>query len=94
MLVYYSIVQAQAVLKELKYPERPKGAFRGQDMFMVLNVDGSYRRKKWVVWEEKGRHPDVVFEFLSHSTRKTDLVSKNGFMSALSKCMSITALII
>lgn len=95
MFVYYSISQAQAVLKELnppernrdivrrpgneyafkelEHPERPKRAFRGPDMFVVLNVDGSYRRQKWVVWEEKGRHPDVIFEFLSPSTRKTDL---------------------
>jgi len=76
MFVYYNISQAQAVLEELKQPERPKRTFRGPDMFVVLNVDGSYRRQKWVVWEEKGRHPDVIFEFLSPSTRKTDLSLK------------------
>ena len=76
MFVYYSIPQAQAVLEELKHPERPKRAFRGPDMFVILNIDGSFRRQKWVVWEEKGRHPDVIFEFLSPSTRKTDLSIK------------------
>jgi len=43
---------------------------------VVLNVDGSYRRQKWVTWEENGRYPDVIFEFLSPSTRKNDLTTK------------------
>ncbi|MCP4110606.1 MAG: hypothetical protein GY749_34635, partial [Desulfobacteraceae bacterium] len=54
MFVYYSLSQAQAVTEELKTPGLPKKAFRGPDMFVVLGVDGSYRRQKWVVWEEKG----------------------------------------
>ncbi|MCP4702021.1 MAG: Uma2 family endonuclease, partial [Gammaproteobacteria bacterium] len=39
-------------------------------------VDGSYRRNKWVVWEEGGRYPDVIFEFFSPSTRHKDLKEK------------------
>jgi len=39
-------------------------------------VDGSFRRQKWVVWDEEGRYPDVIFEFLSPSTRRTDQTTK------------------
>ncbi len=78
MFIYYSISQALAVLEELKEPERPKRAFRGPDMFVVLNTDGSYRRQKWVVWEEEGLYPDVIFEFLSPTTRKIDLGKKKN----------------
>ncbi len=85
MFVYYSIPQAKSVLEELAHPERPKKAFRGPDMFAVLNVDGSYRRQKWVVWEEQGRHPDVIFEFLSPSTRKTDLTVKKRIYERIFK---------
>lgn len=76
MFVYYSLSQAQAVLEELSKPDRPKRAFRGPDLFVVLNVDGSYRRQKWVVWEEEGRYPDIIFEFLSPTTRDGDLGKK------------------
>ncbi len=78
MFIYYSISQALAVLEELKEPERPKRAFRGPDMFVVLNTDGSYRRQKWVVWEEEGLYPDILFEFLSPTTRKIDLGKKKN----------------
>jgi hypothetical protein len=43
---------------------------------VVLHVDGSFRRQKWVVWEEEGRYPDVIFEFLSPSTRRADQTTK------------------
>lgn len=76
MFVYYSLSQARAVIEELDTPGRPKRAFRGPDMFVVLNVDGSYRRQKWVVWEEEGRYPDMIFEFLSPKTRRVDLGEK------------------
>ena len=76
MFVYYSLRQALTVVDEIKDRKRPRTAFRGPDMFVVLDVDGSYRRQKWVTWEENGRYPDVIFEFLSPSTRKTDLTTK------------------
>jgi len=76
MFVYYSLSQARAVLDELSTPGRPKRAFRGPDVFVVLNVDGSYRRQKWVAWQEEGRYPDIIFEFLSPKTRKKDLGEK------------------
>lgn len=34
--------------------------FRGPDFFAVLDVDGSYDRQSWIVWEEGGRYPDVI----------------------------------
>ncbi|MCP4698011.1 MAG: Uma2 family endonuclease, partial [Gammaproteobacteria bacterium] len=74
--LYYSAAQAREVIKELKNPARPKRAFRGPDVYVVLNVDGSYRRNKWVVWEEGGRYPNVIFEFLSPTTRHKDLKEK------------------
>jgi len=76
MFVYYSLTQAEAVIQELETPGRPRSAFRGPDMFVVLNIDGSYRRQKWVVWLEEGRYPDIIFEFLSPKTRRTDLDEK------------------
>jgi len=76
MFVYYSLRQALTVVDEIKDRKRPRSAFRGPDMFVVLDVDGGYRRQKWVTWEENGRYPDVIFEFLSPSTRKSDLTTK------------------
>jgi len=76
MFVYYSLAQARTVLAELADPGRQRTAFRGPDLFVVLDVDGSYRRQKWVVWEEEGRYPDLIIEFLSASTRRLDLREK------------------
>lgn len=76
MFIYFNMTQVNAVLAEMADPSLPKRTFRGPDMFVVLNVDGSYRRQKWVVWEEEGRYPDVIFEFLSPSTRTIDLEDK------------------
>ncbi|MCP4218104.1 MAG: Uma2 family endonuclease [bacterium] len=76
MFVYYSLSQAHAVIEELKTPSLPKRTFRGPDMFVVLNTDGSFRRQKWVVWEEGWKYPNVIFEFLSPSTRSKDLGEK------------------
>ena len=45
--------------------------FRGPDVFVVLDTEKRERRS-WVVWEEGGRTPDVVFELVSESTEKTD----------------------
>lgn len=76
MFVYYSTEQARQILAEEAEPARPRRAFRGPDLFVVLNVDGSFRRQKWVVWDEGGRYPDVIFEFLSPSTRRIDQTTK------------------
>lgn len=76
MFVYYSAQQARQILAEEAEPARPRRAFRGPDLFVVLDVDGSFRRQKWVVWDEGGRYPDVIFEFLSPSTRRADQTTK------------------
>ena len=76
MFIYYSVPQAQRVLKEINTDTLPQTAFRGPDIFVVLGVDGSYRRQKWTVWNEDGRYPNVIFELLSPTTRKRDLGEK------------------
>lgn len=50
--------------------------YRGPDFFVVKDVDGSYERPSWVVWEESGHYPDVIIELLSPSTAETDKTTK------------------
>jgi Uma2 family endonuclease len=76
MFLYYCAEQARQIIAEEADPVRPRRAFRGPDVFIVLNVDGNIRRQKWVVWEEGGRYPNVIFEFLSPSTRQIDRTTK------------------
>jgi Uma2 family endonuclease len=64
MFIYYTFAQARA----------PK--YRGPDFYVVLNMNGSYARGAWVVWEEGGRYPDVIVELLSPSTAREDLTTK------------------
>jgi Uma2 family endonuclease len=45
--------------------------FRGPDFFVVLGAKPG-KRKSWVIWQEDGRGPDVVVEFLSESTARVD----------------------
>jgi len=76
MFIYYSLEQAQGVIAELREAAPPRRHYRGPDFFVVLDVDGSYPRKSWVVWEEGGRYPDFIVELLSPSTRAVDLGKK------------------
>jgi Uma2 family endonuclease len=69
MFLYYHLAQAKQIVAEMK-GKAQRHAFRGPDVFVVLNVDGSYRRQKWVVWEE------VIFEFFSPSTQRADRTTK------------------
>lgn len=64
MFIYYSFEQAR------------HRDYRGPDFFVVLNVDGSYARDSWVVWEEDGRYPNVIVELLSPSTALADKTIK------------------
>jgi Uma2 family endonuclease len=64
MFIYYSLRQARS------------RDYKGPDFFVVKNVDGSYSRDKWVVWEEDGRYPNVIVELLSPSTAREDLGPK------------------
>jgi len=45
--------------------------FRGPDFFLIKNTEKRPRRS-WVVWEEKGRYPDIIIELLSESTARVD----------------------
>ncbi|MDY6782210.1 MAG: Uma2 family endonuclease [Cyanobacteriota bacterium] len=60
MFVYYSSKQVR---------DRD---FKGPDFFVALEVDGTQERQGWVVWEEQGRYPDVIVEFMSPSTAAQD----------------------
>jgi Uma2 family endonuclease len=64
MFIYYSLRQAR---------DRD---YKGPDFFLVKDIDGSYNRQKWVVWEEDGRFPDVIIELMSPSTAHEDLGRK------------------
>ena len=60
MFIYYSSKQAR------------NRDFKGPDVFITLNVDGTKERQGWVVWQEEGRYPDVIVELMSPSTAKVD----------------------
>jgi Uma2 family endonuclease len=66
MFIYYSLQQAR------------QRDYKGPDFFLVKDIDGSYPRQKWVVWQENGRYPDVIIELLSPSTAQEDLGRKKG----------------
>jgi len=57
--------------------------FRGPDVLVVLDVDGSKERKSWVAWEEGGRLPDVVIEVTSDSTAHIDRGDKMRIYSQI-----------
>ncbi len=58
MFLYYSTEQAQSVIEN-----RP--IYRGPDFFVVKGVAGGQSRDKWAAWDEGGRYPDLIIEFLS-----------------------------
>lgn len=60
---YYSALQAK------------RNDFRGPDVFVVLETEHR-PRQAWVVWEEDGKHPDVIIELTSPSTATIDRVDK------------------
>ena len=64
MFVYYSTAQVR------------NRDFRGPDVFVTLNVDGTRERRSWIVWEEEGRYPDVIIELMSPSTASVDTGDK------------------
>jgi Uma2 family endonuclease len=64
MFIYYSLQQAR------------RRDYKGPDFFLVKDIDGTYPRQKWVVWQENGRYPDVIIELLSPSTAQEDLGRK------------------
>ncbi len=64
MFVYYSTTQVM------------NRDFRGPDFFVTLNIDGSWTRQAWVVWQENGRYPDVIVELMSPTTAQIDQTEK------------------
>jgi hypothetical protein len=50
--------------------------FKGPDVYFVHEVDGQRRRLYWAIWDEDGRYPDTIIEFLSPSTEREDLTAK------------------
>jgi Uma2 family endonuclease len=59
MFFYFSATQAR------------RNDFRGPDVFVVLGTERK-DRKSWVVWEEDGKVPDVVFEITSETSEAMD----------------------
>ncbi|WP_283760099.1 Uma2 family endonuclease [Roseofilum casamattae] len=72
MFVYYSTQQ----IKNNDFTSTSLSNLRGPDFFVVLDVDGTQDRRSWIVWEEQGRYPDVVVEFMSPSTASIDRKEK------------------
>jgi Uma2 family endonuclease len=72
MFLYYDLQQAEKVIQFVR-GERRRAPYRGPDFFVVLGgVDGTKDRKRWVVWREGGRYPDVIIEITSPSTKSKD----------------------
>ncbi len=55
-----------------RYQVRNKD-YKGPDLFIVKNVDGTRPRLYWAIWNEEGRYPDVIVELLSKTTEREDL---------------------
>ncbi|MBF0121027.1 MAG: Uma2 family endonuclease [Desulfobacterales bacterium] len=64
MFIYYS-------LKQVRNRE-----YRGPDVFVVKDTDGTKNRDSWIVWQEDGKYPDVIIELSSPSTINIDLKDK------------------
>jgi Uma2 family endonuclease len=50
--------------------------YKGPDVFFALDVEGERNRLYWAIWDEDGKYPDVIVEFLSDTTEKEDLGKK------------------
>jgi len=74
MFIYYSLEQAKEIEQYVEAETVAcKPRFKGPDFFLVRDVDGTKPRDSWVVWNEDGRYPDLVVEFISSSTRQKDV---------------------
>jgi len=71
MFVYYSLEQAQGIT-EFVEGKRESAPYKGPDLLVVVGVDGTKRRKHWVVWDEDDRFPDLIVEITSPSTKSKD----------------------
>jgi Uma2 family endonuclease len=50
--------------------------FKGPDFFYVSGVDRFRPREFWVLWEEDGKYPDLIIEYLSRTTGQIDRTTK------------------
>ena len=64
--IYYSLEQAEGIVR------KQRDTYRGPDFFLVTGIDPHKPREAWVVWEEGGKFPDLIVEFLSISTAEED----------------------
>jgi Uma2 family endonuclease len=71
MFVYYSLEQAQGI-SDFVEGKRESAPYKGPDLLVVVGVDGTKRRKHWVVWDEDDRFPDLIVEITSPSTKSKD----------------------
>jgi hypothetical protein len=68
MFVFYSLEQAQGITDFVE-GKRESAPYKGPDLLVVVGVDGTKRRKHWVVWDEDDRFPDLIVEITSPSTK-------------------------
>ena len=71
MFVYYNLEQAEGII-EFMEGKRDRAPYKGPDLFVAVGVDGTKRRKHWVVWDEDDRFPDLIVEITSPSTKSKD----------------------
>jgi Uma2 family endonuclease len=71
MFVYFSLEQAQGII-EFVEGKRESAPYKGPDLFVAVGVDGTKRRKHWLVWEEDDHFPDLIVEITSPSTKSKD----------------------
>jgi Uma2 family endonuclease len=71
MFVFYSREQAQGITDFVE-GKRESAPYKGPDLLVVVGVDGTKRRKHWVVWDEDDRFPDLIVEITSPSTKSKD----------------------
>jgi Uma2 family endonuclease len=73
MFIYYDLATSRRRYPVSFKEQRPSAPYKGPDFFVVLGaVDGTKERKRWVVWREGGRYPDVIIEITSPSTKSKD----------------------
>lgn len=65
--------------------ELRKVVFRGPDVFICLGARHLRFRNSWVVANEAGKYPDVIFETLSTSTKKNDRGKKKKIYEQIFK---------
>jgi Uma2 family endonuclease len=71
MFVYYNLEQAEGIIEFIE-GKRDRAPYKGPDLFVAVGVDGTKRRKSWLVWEENDHFPDLIVEITSPRTKSKD----------------------